>query len=219
MSQHMHDMTSDDHVLTRAAAVPRRRAQYPDHAGAAARRDRDACIRASRRTRRSPRSRADRPTLDGAGAGDHAGADRASALGGDRPVLAARGHHRLDAGAAAADRRFVARGVPVLQVYGSTETCPIAVYTRARRRSVAAVGSTGLPGLLCEATHRRRRGPRGAARHGRRGGGARAQRVLRILGQRASDRARRCATAGTIPATSARAMPTAISTSTTARRT
>ena len=26
--------------------------------------------------------------------------------------------------------RFVARGVPVLQVYGSTETCPVAVYTR-----------------------------------------------------------------------------------------
>jgi fatty-acyl-CoA synthase len=45
---------------------------------------------------------------------------------------------------------IVARGVPVLQVYGSTETCPIAVYTRLAadwRRS----GSTGLPGLVCEA--------------------------------------------------------------------
>lgn len=45
---------------------------------------------------------------------------------------------------------FAARGVPVLQVYGSTETCPIAIYTRMggdwRRH-----GSTGLPGLLCEA--------------------------------------------------------------------
>jgi fatty-acyl-CoA synthase len=43
-----------------------------------------------------------------------------------------------------------ARGVPVLQVYGATETCPVAVYTRLggdRSRP----GSTGLPGLLCEA--------------------------------------------------------------------
>ncbi len=42
------------------------------------------------------------------------------------------------------------RGVPVLQVYGSTETCPIAVYTRLSgdwRRP----GSTGLPGLVCDA--------------------------------------------------------------------
>jgi len=40
--------------------------------------------------------------------------------------------------------------VPVLQVYGSTETCPIAVYTRLSgdwRRP----GTTGLPGLVCEA--------------------------------------------------------------------
>jgi fatty-acyl-CoA synthase len=40
-----------------------------------------------------------------------------------------------------------ARGVPVLQVYGSTETCPIAVYS--------SIGGeprgTGLPGLHCEA--------------------------------------------------------------------
>jgi len=44
---------------------------------------------------------------------------------------------------------FTQRGVPVLQVYGSTETCPIAVYTRLAgdwRRQ----GSTGLPGLGCE---------------------------------------------------------------------
>jgi fatty-acyl-CoA synthase len=42
------------------------------------------------------------------------------------------------------------RGVPVLQVYGATETAPIAVYTRLSgdwRRP----GSTGLPGLACEA--------------------------------------------------------------------
>jgi fatty-acyl-CoA synthase len=44
---------------------------------------------------------------------------------------------------------FTARGVPVLQVYGSTETCPIAVYTRLGGDQRA--GSTGLPGLVCEA--------------------------------------------------------------------
>jgi fatty-acyl-CoA synthase len=45
---------------------------------------------------------------------------------------------------------FTARNVPVLQIYGATETCPIAVYTRLSgdwRRP----GSTGLPGLACEA--------------------------------------------------------------------
>ena len=45
---------------------------------------------------------------------------------------------------------WVDRGVPVLQVYGATETCPIAIYTRLsgdwRRK-----GSTGLPGLACAA--------------------------------------------------------------------
>jgi fatty-acyl-CoA synthase len=44
---------------------------------------------------------------------------------------------------------FTMRGVPVLQVYGSTETCPIAVYTHAGGDQRA--GSTGLPGLVCEA--------------------------------------------------------------------
>jgi fatty-acyl-CoA synthase len=46
--------------------------------------------------------------------------------------------------------RVTARGVPVLQVYGSTETCPIAVYTRLGG-DVSRFGSTGLPGLCCEA--------------------------------------------------------------------
>jgi fatty-acyl-CoA synthase len=46
--------------------------------------------------------------------------------------------------------RITARGVPVLQVYGSTETCPIAVYTRLGG-DLARNGSTGLPGLWCEA--------------------------------------------------------------------
>jgi fatty-acyl-CoA synthase len=46
--------------------------------------------------------------------------------------------------------RFVARGVPVLQVYGSTETCPVAVYTRLGG-DLSRTGSTGLAGLCCEA--------------------------------------------------------------------
>ncbi len=44
---------------------------------------------------------------------------------------------------------FTVRGVPVVQVYGSTETCPVAVYTRVNGDQRA--GSTGLPGLVCEA--------------------------------------------------------------------
>ncbi|GMO16750.1 class I adenylate-forming enzyme family protein [Bradyrhizobium sp. TM233] len=46
--------------------------------------------------------------------------------------------------------RFVARDVPVLQVYGSTETCPIAVYTRLGG-DLSRAGSTGLAGLCCDA--------------------------------------------------------------------
>jgi fatty-acyl-CoA synthase len=43
-----------------------------------------------------------------------------------------------------------ARGVPVLQVYGSTETCPIAIYTPLGG-DLSRGASTGLPGLHCEA--------------------------------------------------------------------
>lgn len=46
--------------------------------------------------------------------------------------------------------RFLTRNVPVLQVYGSTETCPIAVYTRLGG-DLSRAGSTGLAGLCCEA--------------------------------------------------------------------
>jgi fatty-acyl-CoA synthase len=42
-----------------------------------------------------------------------------------------------------------ARGVPVLQVYGATETSPIAIYTRLGG-DLSRPLSTGLPGLLCE---------------------------------------------------------------------
>ncbi|TPG57181.1 acid--CoA ligase [Roseomonas nepalensis] len=43
-----------------------------------------------------------------------------------------------------------ARGLPLLQVYGATESCPIAIYTRLGDAAPAPT-STGLPGLLCEA--------------------------------------------------------------------
>src|SRR2546423_5990984 len=45
--------------------------------------------------------------------------------------------------------RFVARGVPVLQVYGSTETCPIAFYTRVGG-DFSRAGSSGRPCLAFE---------------------------------------------------------------------
>jgi fatty-acyl-CoA synthase len=45
---------------------------------------------------------------------------------------------------------FANRGVPVLQVYGATETCPIAIYTRLGG-DLTRSGSTGLPGLMCQA--------------------------------------------------------------------
>jgi fatty-acyl-CoA synthase len=45
---------------------------------------------------------------------------------------------------------FMQRGVPVIQVYGSTETGPIAVYTRIGG-DLSRMTSTGLPGLYCDA--------------------------------------------------------------------
>jgi indoleacetate---CoA ligase len=46
-------------------------------------------------------------------------------------------------------RKVNARGVPLVQVYGSTETCPIATYVRAEDAERKA-GSAGVPALHCE---------------------------------------------------------------------
>jgi fatty-acyl-CoA synthase len=46
--------------------------------------------------------------------------------------------------------RLTRRDIAVLQVYGSTETCPVAVYTRLGG-DLSRTGSTGLPGLCCDA--------------------------------------------------------------------
>jgi len=46
-------------------------------------------------------------------------------------------------------RKASARGVPVIQVYGSTETCPIASYVRAGD-ALRKAGSAGLAALHCE---------------------------------------------------------------------
>ncbi len=77
--------------------------------------------------------------------------------------------------------RFVGRGVPVLQVYGSTETCPVAVYTR--------LGGDLAYGIdwPCRLVLRSKGDRSGRARSTRgragRDRGTRPQRVLRILGQ------------------------------------
>ncbi|MBI3507221.1 MAG: long-chain fatty acid--CoA ligase [Proteobacteria bacterium] len=47
-------------------------------------------------------------------------------------------------------RAFHARGVPVAQVYGATETGPIAIYQK-REDALVNEGSTGQPALNCEA--------------------------------------------------------------------
>ncbi|MBW7970056.1 long-chain fatty acid--CoA ligase [Bradyrhizobium sp. BR 10289] len=149
MSQHMHNMTSDDHVLTvlpffhvgglniqttpalQLGATVTIQARFtPDSALAAIERERPtltvmvpAIIQAL----------SEHP--------DWAFTDLSSlkALATGSTIVP---QHLID--------RFVARGVPVLQVYGSTETCPIAVYTRLGGDR-SRIGSTGLAGLCCEA--------------------------------------------------------------------
>jgi fatty-acyl-CoA synthase len=149
MSQHMHDLTSEDHVLT---VLPffhvgglNIQTTPALHAGATvtihARFTPDAALATFER---------DRPTLTVLvpaiiqAVSDHpkwATTDLSSlkAISTGSTIVPP---HLIE--------RFVARGIPVLQVYGSTETCPVAVYTRLGG-DLSRIGSTGLPGLHCEA--------------------------------------------------------------------
>jgi fatty-acyl-CoA synthase len=150
MSQHMHGLTSDDHVLTvlpffHVGGLNIQTTPALHHGATVtihARFTPDATLAAIRR---------DRPTLTVLvpaiiqAVTDHPGWTTA-----DLSSLRA-----VSTGSTIVPQPlidcFVARGVPVLQVYGSTETCPIAVYTRLHG-DLSRPGSTGLPGLCCEAT-------------------------------------------------------------------
>ena len=149
MSQHMHDMTAQDHVLTvlplfhvgglniQTTPALQLGATVTLHA----RFTPDATLEAIAR---------DRPTLTVlVPATIQAVIEHAAWGSTDLRSLRA-----VTTGSTQVPQRMVDaitdRGVPVLQVYGSTETCPVAVYTRLAgdwRRP----GSTGLPGLACEA--------------------------------------------------------------------
>jgi fatty-acyl-CoA synthase len=149
MSQHMHGLTSEDHVLTvlpffHVGGLNIQTTPALHHGATVTIHSRftpDAALAAFER---------DRPTLTVLvpaiiqAVTEHAGwltADLSSlkAISTGSTIVP---QHLID--------RFVARGVPVLQVYGSTETCPIAVYTRLGG-DLSRDGSTGLAGLCCEA--------------------------------------------------------------------
>jgi fatty-acyl-CoA synthase len=149
MSQHMHGLTSDDHVLTvlpffHVGGLNIQTTPALHHGATVTIHSRftpDATLAAFQR---------DRPTLTVLvpaiiqAVTEHpawAATDLSSlkAISTGSTIVP---QHLID--------RFLNRGVPVLQVYGSTETCPIAVYTRLGG-DLSREGSTGLPGLCCEA--------------------------------------------------------------------
>ena len=149
MSQHMHAMTADDHVLTvlplfhvgglniQTTPALQLGATVTLHARFAP----DDTLRAIAR---------DRPTLTVLVPStiqpllDHP----------QWPHTDLSSLHAISTGSTLVPQGLVdavrARGLPVLQVYGSTETSPIAVYTRLGG-DLSRPLSTGLPGLLCEA--------------------------------------------------------------------
>ena len=137
----------------------------------------------------------------------------------DQARQPARRQHRLDAGAAAPGRCLHASrhaGAAGLRLHRDQPGRGL----HAALRRLAPAGLDRAAGPRCA----RRSvvdddGHEVPRRHGRRSGRARSQRAQRILGQPARPRPRRCARAGTTAATSACAMRTGISSSTTARRT
>ena len=113
-----------------------------------ARRDRHAASRASRPTRRSRRSRDDQPTLTVlVPATIQALIEHPRWRETDVASLRA-----VTTGSTAVPQPLIdaieARGVPVLQVYGSTETCPIAVYTRLGGDRPGAATRPACPGSI-----------------------------------------------------------------------
>jgi fatty-acyl-CoA synthase len=150
MSQHMHSLTSDDHVLTvlpffHVGGLNIQTTPALHHGATVTIHSRftpDAALTAIER---------DRPTLTVlVPATIQAVSDHPCWATTDLSSLKA-----VSTGSTIVPQylidRFLARGVPVLQVYGSTETCPIAVYTRLGG-DLSREGSAGLPGLCCEAT-------------------------------------------------------------------
>jgi fatty-acyl-CoA synthase len=149
MSQHMHDMTSDDHVLTvlplfhvgglniQTTPALQLGATVSLHVRFTAEETLQAIAR-------------DRPTLTTLVPAtiqamvEHP-AWQVTDLGSLRAIST--GSTLVPQGLVDAVQ---ARGVPVLQLYGATETSPIAVYTRLGGDLTRPL-STGLPGLLCEA--------------------------------------------------------------------
>ena len=218
MSQHMHDMTAHDHVLTvlplfhvgglniQTTPALQLGATVTLHARFAP----EATLEAIER---------DRPTLTVLVPATIQAMLDHPRWAGDAARQPARADDRLDAGAAAAGRRHRERGVPVLQVYGSTETCP-------DRRLHAAVGRLARARArpACRGSRARRRivdddGERGAARHAPARWLCAGRTCSSSTGATRRRRPRRCARAGITAATSACATPTGISSSTTARRT
>ncbi|MDE2377306.1 AMP-binding protein [Bradyrhizobium sp.] len=149
MSQHMHNMTSDDHVLTvlpffhvgglniQTTPALQLGATVTIHARFAP----DAALATIER---------ERPTLTVLVPATIQAVT-------DHPAWATTDLSSLKAVATGSTivpphliERFVRRDVPVLQVYGSTETCPISIYTRLGG-DLSREGSTGLQGLCCEA--------------------------------------------------------------------
>jgi fatty-acyl-CoA synthase len=150
MSQHMHDLTSDDHVLTvlplfHVGGLNIQTTPALHHGATVtlqARFTPDATLAAIAR---------DRPTLTVlVPATIQAVTEHPAWADTDLSSLKAIATGSTIVPPALIDR-ITARSVPVLQVYGSTETCPIAIYTRLGG-DLSRIGSTGLPGLCCEAT-------------------------------------------------------------------